>query len=296
MSRPLSTLALPALLLALATSTSCGGSGGNAGPSGAAGGSGAGGRGGAAGGGGAAGAAAGAGGTAGVAGTEGGSGGTTGGSGAGGRSGAAGGIAGAAGGTAGAAGGTAGAAGGTAGAAGAAGVAGTAGAAGGAAGTGGATLPANVTVESMTSSTTTTSFSARLTNMGPTTPLISAIKMRYYFLDDSTNRNATPLIASASWKIASPSTTINLASTGGCTALTTYATAPQNSYVDFGCALTSPMAAADTITIAMTIDPATQIPTNDYSYLPPVSVSQFVANVNMLAIVNGVVVAGTPPP
>lgn len=148
----------------------------------------------------------------------------------------------------------------------------------------------------MTTSTTATSFSARLTNTGPTTPLISAIKIRYYFLDDSTNQSATPLITSASWRIASPPTTINLASTGGCTALTTYATAPRNSYVDFGCALTSPMAAGDTITIAMTIDPAAQIPTNDYSYLPPVSVSQFVANDHMLAMVNGVVVAGTPPP
>ena len=149
----------------------------------------------------------------------------------------------------------------------------------------------------MTTATTATSFSARLTNVGPTTPLISAIKIRYYFLDDSGDHTATPAIMSASWKIASPATTINLASSGGCMTLTTFASAPTgNSYVDFGCALTSPMAAGDTITIALTIGPSAQIPTNDYSYLPPVSVSQFVANDHMLATVNGVVVAGTPPP
>ena len=168
----------------------------------------------------------------------------------------------------------------------------------GAAGTGGATLPANVILESMTTSTTATSFSARLTNTGPTTPLISAIKIRYYFIDDSGDHTAIPTITSASWKITSPPTTINLASTGGgCSTLTTFTSTPtRNSYVDFGCALTSPLGVGDTITIAMTIDPAAQIPTNDYSYLPPVSVSQFVANDHMLAMVNGVVVAGTPPP
>ena len=169
---------------------------------------------------------------------------------------------------------------------------------GGAAGAGGATLPANVILESMTSSTTATSFSARLTNTGPTTPLISAIKIRYYFVDDSGDHTATPAITSASWKIASPPTTINLASTGGgCATLTTFASAPtRNSYVDFGCALDVAAGVGDTITIAMTIDPAAQVPTNDYSYLPPVSVSQFVANDHMLAMVSGVVVAGTPPP
>lgn len=149
----------------------------------------------------------------------------------------------------------------------------------------------------MTTSTTATSFSTRLTNTGPMTPLISAIKIRYYFLDDSGDHTATPTITSASWKITSPATTINLASSGGCTTLTTFASAPtRNSYVDFGCALTSPLGVGDTITIAMAIDPPAQLPTNDYSYLPPVSVSQFVANDHMLAIVSGVVVAGTPPP
>jgi len=47
------------------------------------------------------------------------------------------------------------------------------------------------------------------------------------------------------------------------------------------------------ITIAMTIDPATQVPTNDYSYL---FVPAFVVNNHMLAMVSGVVVYGIPPP
>jgi len=149
----------------------------------------------------------------------------------------------------------------------------------------------------MTSSTTATSFSARLTNSGPTTPLIAAIKIRYYFLDDSGDHTAIPTITSARWQIQGQPTTINLASTGGCTAVTSFASAPtRNSFVDFGCALTSPLGVADTITIAMTIDPPAQIPTNDYSYLPPGSAGQFVANDHMLAMVSGVVVFGTPPP
>ena len=150
----------------------------------------------------------------------------------------------------------------------------------------------------MTSSMTATSFSARLTNTGPTTPLISSIKIRYYFIDDSGDHTAIPTITSAIWKIASPPTTINLASTGGgCSTLTTFTSTPtRNSTIDFGCALASPLGVADTITIAMTIDPAAQVPTNDYSYLPPGSAGQFVANNHMLAMVSGVVVYGTPPP
>jgi len=189
---------------------------------------------------------------------------------------------------------------GAAGATGAAGAAGAAGGAAGAAGTagaGGAALPAHVILETMTTATTATSFAARLTNVGPQSPLISAIKLRYYFIDDSGDHTATPAIMSASWKIASPPTTINLAGNGCCTTATTFTSTPtRNSYVDFGCALTSPMAPGDTMTIALTMGPAAQLPTNDYSYLPPISSSQFVANDHMLATVNGVVVAGTPPP
>ena len=68
----------------------------------------------------------------------------------------------------------------------------------------------------MNSSATATAFSVRVTNMGPAMPVISAIYVRYYFRNDSTTMDATPTVTAATWQIASPSTMINLRSTGGC--------------------------------------------------------------------------------
>jgi len=124
-------------------------------------------------------------------------------------------------------------------------------------------------------------------------PVIATIKVRYYFLDDTANRDATPMVAAAQWQIASPSSTINLRNTGGCSIVAGFVNRPQFSYVDFGCNLGSPTNVQDTITISITIDPATQLAANDYSYAD--TGGAFMPNDRLLQILNGVVVAGTPP-
>jgi hypothetical protein len=306
-------LGLRSLALLIPVLVACG-SGGGAGP-------GAGGAGGArGGGGGGAGtsAAAGTGGTAGGAGTSaiaggggasgsggggasgiaGGGGGNAGASGSGGATGSGGGTAGAtaggggsggAGGTAGGQGGASGA--GVAGAAGTRGGSGGAGASTGAAGTAGSPTT-GIRLEYQNSSPTDTAFSVRLTNLGPTTPLISTIKIRYYFLDDA-KHDATPSVTVATWKLAGSTNMIDLRMTPGCGASTNIATPPLSSYVDFGCAWTSPMNAQDVITFTLTVAPATQIASNDYSYAD--TAGAFAPNDHLLVIVNGTVQSGTPP-
>jgi len=251
-----------------------GGSTGTAGTSGAAGtsgGAGEGGRGGGAGGGGA-------GGTAGAAGSGGATAGASG----------TGGVAGARGGSGGAAGGGAAGSSGTGGSAGASGTTG----AGGTGGSGG-TNSSSLRLEYQNSSSTATTFGVRLTNVGPAMPLISAIKVRYYFRDDSTNRDATPQVTAASWKLAGTSTTINLLLAPGCGATIGFATPPQSSYADYGCNITSPMNANDTITFTLAINPATQLASNDYSYAD--TAGAFAPNEHLLILLNGVTVAGTAP-
>ena len=49
----------------------------------------------------------------------------------------------------------------------------------------------------------------------------------------------------------------------------------------------------DSIMFSMTIDPATQLAANDYSYAA--TAGAFVPNDRLLLMLNGVVVAGTPP-
>jgi hypothetical protein len=262
-----------------------GGAGGTAGASGTAGGGGTAGAGGTMGRGGssgAGGATAGSGGGAGSGGA-GATAGTGGSGGAGGATAGAGGTAGAAG-ARGGSGGTAGATAGSGGTAGGGGTGGTAGAGGSSSG---------LRLEYQNSSSTTTMFSVRLTNDGPSTPLIGAIKVRYYFRDDSTNRDATPMVLEAKWNIASPSTTVDLRMNPGCSVVTTFATAPQNSYFDVGCGLSSPMLVGDTITMSLANSPAAQIASNDYSYAD--TAGAFVANTRMLIMLNGVVVSGTGP-
>jgi hypothetical protein len=235
----------------------------------------------------------------------------------GGGSGGGGGTAGTGGATAGSGGATAGSDGATAGAGGATGAAGTGGSRGGAGGTGGATAgsggaagsrggsgggggsggsggttASGLRLEYQNASSTATMFSVRLTNNGPATPLISVIKLRYYFLDDA-SRNAVPMVTAAQWQIANPPTMINLRQGNGCSIVATYDTAPRNSFIDFGCNLGSPMNVQDTITFSITIDPATQLAANDYSYAN--TGTAFMPNDHMLQILNGVVVAGTPP-
>ena len=236
------------------------GSGGSAGAAGATGGAGAGGSGGVGGTGGGGGATAGAGGAAGAAGSRGGSGGTGGG--------------------------------GTAGAAGSAGTAGSGGSGGsGTAGAGGSS--SGLRLEYQNSSSGTTMFSVRITNDGPSTPLISVIKVRYYFRDDSTNRDATPMVLDAKWKIASPSATIDLRMGTGCGVVTSFATPPANSYFEVDCATPSPMLVGDTITMSLATSPLTQLASNDYSYAD--TAGAFAPNTRLLVILNGVVVAGTAP-
>jgi hypothetical protein len=218
------------------------------------------------------------------------------------------------GGGAGSAGATAGA-GGSAGAGGAAGgnggVAGTgaSGGGGGGAGTGGAggsggatglggaagTNAPNLRFEYMNSSSTATVFAVRVTNLGPSMPLISSLRARYYFSDDTTNRNGTPTVTAAQWQIASPSSMINLRSTGGCSASATFVmTGNKASYLDFGCFQGSPMNAQDTVTISIAVDPTTQLAGNDYSYAD--TGGAFAANDHVMLFVNGVATSGTPPP
>jgi len=288
----------------------CGTSGG-AGPGGggSGGGSGAGGRGGSAASAGTSGAAGttggGGGGVTGTAGSAGGSGGVGGsagaaggGAGVGGRGGSSG-SAGSAGGSSGSAGSSGGSAGGggRGGAAGAAGGGGTGGKVGGGgrggAGGAGGTTASTLKLEYQNDSSTATAFSIRLTNLGPSMPLISAIKLRYYFTDDSTNGNATAAVTAAHWEIVSPATSINLRTGTGCSIVATFP-ATKSAYVDFGCSLTSPMNAQDAITMSVTIDPALQLPTNDYSFMN--TGGTLAPNDHMLVLLNGVVVAGTPPP
>jgi hypothetical protein len=238
------------------------------------GGGGASGSGGAAGGGGG-GAAAGASGTGGIAGARGGAGGATGGSA----------------GSAGSA-GSGGARGGSGGSAGTGGVAGGSGGSGGG-GTGG-TNSSSLRLEYQNSSSTATAFSVRLTNVGPATPLISAIKVRYYFRDDTTNHDATPLVTVATWKLAGATTMIDLRQSPGCATSTSFATPPQSSYVDFGCAWTSPMSAQDVITFTLALNPSTQLASNDYSYAD--TAGAFTPNDHLLLLLNGLTVAGIAPP
>ena len=101
------------------------------------------------------------------------------------------------------------------------------------------------------------------------------------------------MVTAAQWQIASTSSMINLRSTGGCSVVAGFVDRPQFSYVDFGCSLGSPMNVQDTITFSITIDPATQLAANDYSYAN--TGTAFMPNDHMLQILNGVVVAGTPP-
>ena len=224
-------------------------------------------------------------------------GGTGGGTGAGGRGGAAGsggGSGGGAGGSAGAGGrGGSGGTGGSAGAAGGAGAGsgGRGGAGGATGGTGGSS--STLKLEYQNDSSTATAFSIRLTNLGPSMPNISAIKFRYYFSDDSTNGNATATVTAAHWEIASPTTSINLRTGTGCSIVATVP-ATKSAYVDFGCSLPSPMNAQDAITMSITIDPALQIPTNDYSFIN--TGGALAPNDHILVLLNSVVVAGTPPP
>jgi hypothetical protein len=206
--------------------------------------------------------------------------------------GARGGAGGATGGTAGAA-GSAGASGGAGGIGGAGGGSGGTGGVAGSSGGGGGTNSSSLRLEYQNSSSTMTAFSVRLTNAGPATPLISVIKVRYYFRDDTTNRDATPLMTAATWKLASATTMIDLRQSPGCSMSTSFATPPQSSYVDFGCAWTSPMNAQDVITFTLTLNPSTQLASNDYSYAD--TAGAFTPNDHLLLLLNGLTVAGTAP-
>jgi hypothetical protein len=141
-----------------------------------------------------------------------------------------------------------------------------------------------------TTMTGAVNYEVRITNLGPGTPLISAIKFRYYFLDESTGTTTT-LIDSAKWTIANPAMTINVPGSG-CSTSTSVRPPPMTSYVDVGCNLASPIAAGDYLTFLVR-DAATQNPTNDYSYLA--GAATLTANAKMLITLNGTVVWGTAP-
>ena len=55
----------------------------------------------------------------------------------------------------------------------------------------------------------------------------------------------------------------------------------------------SPLLVQDTITMSLANSPATQVASNDYSYAD--TAGAFAPNDHILLLLNGVVVAGTPP-
>jgi hypothetical protein len=179
---------------------------------------------------------------------------------------------------------------GSAGAGGAGGAAGSA----GASGAGGAAATSGLTLEYATASATMTAFDLRLTNAGPSTPLVSVIKLRYYFTDDSAQGVMNVVFDLARWTIASSSTPINLLTSGGCNATGNIRPAPTTSYTDFNCDLPSPLGVGDVLNFTIRFNTSAQNPANDYSYLD--TGGALMPNPHMLVLVNSVVVAGTPPP
>ena len=210
--------------------------------------------------------------------------------------------AGAGGATGGAAGGAAGVGGGgagrggiggsTAGASGSAGSAAGAGGRGGGgatAGTGGAPT-SGLKLEYSTASASATNFDVRITNLGPGTTLIAAIKFRYYFRDESAGATTT-LVDLARWTVSNPPAMIDLRSSG-CSVNSSIRPATMPSYTDIGCNLASPLGVNDFLSFTVH-DSATQDPTNDYSDLA--TGGTLTPNDHMLLLVNGVVVSGTAP-
>jgi hypothetical protein len=193
----------------------------------------------------------------------------------------------AAGGSTGLAGGAAGAGTGGAGGVPAAGGSGGAPAAGGA---GGAATTLALTYA--TSSATATVFAIRIANAGPATPLISTIRARYFFSDDSTNKMNAATLDSATWHL-STGNDVDLRASGGCAVISTYPAAPASAYADVGCALTAPLNASDSLTFSIHFDPNSQAAANDYSYLP--TGGAFQPNPHMLLLQNGLIVSGTAP-
>jgi len=123
---------------------------------------------------------------------------------------------------------------------------------------------------------------------------VSAIKLRYYFTDDSANGTTNVVFDVARWTIAGSATPINLLTSGGCSAAGNIRPIPTTSYVDIGCTLASPVGVGDSLTFTVRFATTLQNPANDYSYLDTGGV--LMPNPHMLVLVNGVVVAGTPPP
>jgi hypothetical protein len=147
-------------------------------------------------------------------------------------------------------------------------------------------------VEYENTSSTETAFKVRLTNLGPATPGINQIQIRYFFRDDA-DRTATPTVVDAIWNLASSSMSRDLLP-AGCWALAGFVQPPQSSYLDIACTARFTMEIGDTITMSVAIGPATQIPSNDYSYAD--TGGAFVANDRILLSAQGLVLSGTPPP
>jgi hypothetical protein len=143
-----------------------------------------------------------------------------------------------------------------------------------------------------TSSATATVFAIRIANAGPATPLISTIKARYFFSDDSTNKMNAATLDSATWHLSSGND-VDLRGSGGCAVISTYPAAPASAYADVGCALTAPLNANDSLTFSIHFDPASQAAANDYSYLA--TGGAFQPNPHMLLLQNGLIVSGTAP-
>jgi hypothetical protein len=162
----------------------------------------------------------------------------------------------------------------------------------GASGSGGATTP-TLKLEYATASAVATTFAVRITNLGPSTPLISTIKARYYFTDDSANKMNGALVDSASWHLAATGNDVDVRVSGGCAVISTFPSPPASSYADIGCGLTSPLNANDTLTFTVHFDPNTQAAANDYSYLA--TAGTFQANLHMALFQNGQLVSGTAP-
>ena len=132
-----------------------------------------------------------------------------------------------------------------------------------------------------------------LDNAGPDTPLVSAIKVRYYFSDDSDAGVTDTTIAVARLTIPNAQP-INLLSTGGCGIVTMIHVSPKSSTLDIGCSLSTPVTAGDGLAFTIHLNSAAQSATNDYSFLD--TGGTLMANPHIVVLVNGAEVLGTPAP
>jgi hypothetical protein len=129
--------------------------------------------------------------------------------------------------------------------------------------------------------------------VGPDTPLVSAIKVRYYFSDDSDAGVTDTTIAAAQLMIPG-ATPIDLLRNGGCGTVTTIHVPPKSSTLDIECMLATPLTAGAVIAFTVHFNSTAQNATDDYSFLD--TGGMFLANMHIVVLVNSAVVLGIPAP